>query len=427
MVCYLLTLVEMAGINIDDLNLSDDEGLTFDIEEENDSLYDPKLCLVGRFLVNRPVQLNSMKKRMSEVWRPVKGVAVKEAQPGLFLFQFFHKLDMEEILNGGPWTYDNHMLVLEKLKVGAPLKEVQLFHLNLWVQVHNLPIGMMKEKVGMGLGNYIGEFLEYDVNNQSSFWREYMRLRVRFDVRKPLKIEKKIKATGGDWCVVNFKYEKLGTFCFVCGVLGHAENKCEVRFSQEDDGALRRWSNVIRAAQWRPGGRGESKWLREEGGSRGDMASRKGSVSENGGANSGNPQQHNPSDQSVQEPRFTPIGQQLVQSQKGVGPVKQQSMLTNGSQIPSVISPALLTGKNTTIPALPAMPNTRKNIMQFESPIGTKQQIDILSYEGGSEDIDVQLHRKRMREENSSACASLEEPSHHFLSARPSSQDCRDQ
>lgn len=110
-----------------------------------------------------------------------------------------------------------------------------------------------------------------------------------------------------------------------------------------------------------------------------------------------------------------------------MGPVKQQSMLTIGSQIPSVISPALLTGKNTTIPALPAMPNTRKNIMQFESPIGTKQQIDILSYEGGSEDIDVQLHRKRMREENSSACASLEEQSQHFLSARPGSQDCRDQ
>lgn len=30
---------------------------------------------------------------------------------------------------------------------------------------------------------------------------------------------------------MNFKYEKLGTFCFVCGVLGHTKNKCEVRLS----------------------------------------------------------------------------------------------------------------------------------------------------------------------------------------------------
>jgi hypothetical protein len=52
---------------------------------------------------------------MFEVWRPVKEVAVKEAQPGLFFFQFYHKLDMYEVLKGGLWTYENHSLVLEKL------------------------------------------------------------------------------------------------------------------------------------------------------------------------------------------------------------------------------------------------------------------------------------------------------------------------
>ena len=44
----------------------------------------------------------------------------------------------------------------------------------------------------MGLGNYIGEF---------SLWREYMRLKVRFDIRQPLKIGKKIRRMGvnGVW------------------------------------------------------------------------------------------------------------------------------------------------------------------------------------------------------------------------------------
>jgi hypothetical protein len=244
----------MTEVNLEDLSLSDDEGLSFDIEEEESSEHDPRLCLVGRFLVNRHVRLKEMKIRMSEVWRPVKGVAVKEAQQGLFLFQFFHKLDMEEVLKGGPWTYDSHSLVLEKLQIGVPLKDILLNYMNLWVRVYNLPTGMMKEKVGIGLGNYIGEFLEYDGNNNSSFWREYMRLKVRFDIRQPLKIGKKIKANGGEWCVVNFKYERLGTFCFVCGVLGHSENKCEVRFSQPDVTIPKRWSNAIRADPWKPGG-----------------------------------------------------------------------------------------------------------------------------------------------------------------------------
>jgi hypothetical protein len=190
--------VTMTEVNFEDLSLSDDEGLSFDIEEEESSEHDTRLCLVGRFLVNRPVRLKEMKIWMSEVWRPVKGVAVKETQPGLFLFQFFRKLDMEEVLKGGPWTYDNHSLVLEKLRLGVPLKDIQLNYMNLWVRVYNLPTGMMKEKVRMGLANYIGD----DGNNNSSFWREYMRLKVRFDIRKPLKIGKKIKANGGEWYVV---------------------------------------------------------------------------------------------------------------------------------------------------------------------------------------------------------------------------------
>lgn len=35
-------------------------------------------------------------------------------------------------------------------------------------QVHDLPTGFMTPTVGQSLGNFIGEFLEYDPNNNSS-------------------------------------------------------------------------------------------------------------------------------------------------------------------------------------------------------------------------------------------------------------------
>jgi hypothetical protein len=68
----------------------------------------------------------------------------------------------------------------------------------------------------------------------------------------------------GEWCTVKFKYEKLGTFCFVCGVMGHAENKCPVRFAMEEDNGIREWSSELRADSRRQGGKFVSRWLREE-------------------------------------------------------------------------------------------------------------------------------------------------------------------
>ncbi|MCH93259.1 hypothetical protein A2U01_0014207, partial [Trifolium medium] len=205
-----------------------------------------------------------MKVRMADLWKPLKGVTIKEAKTGTFLFHFAHPLDMEAVLNGGPWTFDNNMLVLERVQLGMQIEHIPLFHVMLWVQVHNLPLGLMKERFGTQLANYIGEFVEYDKNNNTSFWRQYMRIRVRIDVRQPLKKDTKVKNKEGGWSIVNFKYEKLGIFCFVCGIMGHTKNKCEIRYSMEKDDRRREWSAEIRAEPRRQGGRLVSRWLREE-------------------------------------------------------------------------------------------------------------------------------------------------------------------
>jgi 14-3-3 protein epsilon len=209
---------------------------------------------------------------MADLWKPVKGVTIKEATHGKFLFHFAHPLDMEAVLNGGPWTFDNNRLLLEQVQIGMQIDNIPLVHTNLWVQIHNLPMGLMKESVGVKLANYIGSYVEYDKNNTSSFWRQYMRVRVKVDVRKPLKKDTKVMNKHGQWCTVNFKYEKLGVFCFVCGIMGHAENKCEVRFAMVQDDGRREWSADIRADPRRQGGKIGSKWLREERGSREENA-----------------------------------------------------------------------------------------------------------------------------------------------------------
>lgn len=68
----------------------------------------------------------------------------------------------------------------------------------------------------------------------------------------------------GEWCIVAFKFEKLGVFCFVCGCLGHTEQKCEVLFDMDANDGTRGLSADLRpdfrTVESSAGGR----WLREE-------------------------------------------------------------------------------------------------------------------------------------------------------------------
>jgi len=38
-----------------------------------------------------------------------------------------------------------------------------------WIQIHNLPVGYVTETVGRNVGNYVGEYLEYDEKDSSDF------------------------------------------------------------------------------------------------------------------------------------------------------------------------------------------------------------------------------------------------------------------
>lgn len=81
----------------------------------------------------------------------------------------------------------------------------------------------MSESVGKQLGNFFGQFLEYDHKNNTSIWREYMRVKICLDVRRPFKHKKKITRKIGSELIATCKYERLGDLCFSCGLLTHTE------------------------------------------------------------------------------------------------------------------------------------------------------------------------------------------------------------
>lgn len=245
-----------------DIENEENEELVFDegVEEECNRF---ELCLVGRFLTEKNINERAMKSKLADLWKPAMGISIKNTKEGLYLFQFYHKDDLNWVVSNGPWTFDNVLLVSSIIKAGEDPVKVPLHEVDFWIQIHNLPVGYMSEVVGKQLGNFFGSFLEYDARNNSSIWREYMRLKVRIDVRKPLKRKKKIVKKDKSEVMVVCKYEKLGDFCFICGLVSHTERFCKKKL-EADVPVVKEWGQWLRAAPRKGFGSSKSKWLREE-------------------------------------------------------------------------------------------------------------------------------------------------------------------
>lgn len=261
---------------MENLSLSGDEGdeLIIGDEGDEDQYGFSELCLVGKFLTDQSLEFKFIRSRLASIWKPQRGVSIKEIRNGRLLIQFFHKIDLKRVLEGGPWSIGSHPLLVHHLQIGEIPDQVPLNSLPFWVHVYNLPIGSFSEAVGKSLGNYIGRFLEYDASNKGAAWKTYMRIRVELDVSQPLKRGKKIRVGNGVSTLVSFKYERLSIFCFICGKLGHTENFCEVLFDAKEEIANKGWGVFLKAPDRRTKAMIRDKWLREPGQAYGGFSGR---------------------------------------------------------------------------------------------------------------------------------------------------------
>ena len=68
----------------------------------------------------------------------------------------------------------HNILLVKHITANDQALQVPLNHVEAWIQVHNLPIGFMFERVVRDVGNYINEFLKSYKNNFIGIWRKYL-------------------------------------------------------------------------------------------------------------------------------------------------------------------------------------------------------------------------------------------------------------
>ena len=122
---------------------------------------------------------------------------------------------------------------------------ISFTHSPFWVQVWGLPFENMFEEVGRDLGNRLGKYKETDKRSWLLEQAKFMRVHVDLPIDRPLWRGGNIVNPRGEKFWVSFKYERIPTFCFLCGILGHDERHRSGNSNNLE--AYRQYSDWLRA------------------------------------------------------------------------------------------------------------------------------------------------------------------------------------
>ena len=96
-------------------------------------------------------------KTFTPLWRARDGFKMNSFGDHKVLFTFEKKDDVERILEGEPWSFDKHLVVMSRYENGSPLQDIRFEKTKLRVQIHGLPIKYMTIEVAKKIGSVLGE------------------------------------------------------------------------------------------------------------------------------------------------------------------------------------------------------------------------------------------------------------------------------
>ena len=74
----------------------------------------------------------------------------------------------------------------------------------------------------------MGRLIEVDKRAKLSDQAKFLRIRVDLPIEKPLRRGGNVVNKSGEKFWITFRYERLPTFCYLCGLLGHDDKHCKI-------------------------------------------------------------------------------------------------------------------------------------------------------------------------------------------------------
>ena len=126
------------------LTLLDIEGSNIQIKEE-EAVTD--FVLAAKFLTKRALNIDAIAKTFTPLWRSKNGFKIKKEGDHIIPFTFDNRKEIDQILEAKPWSFDKHLMVLQRYDRETNVLDMQFHQITFWVQVHDIQIQFRTRKV----------------------------------------------------------------------------------------------------------------------------------------------------------------------------------------------------------------------------------------------------------------------------------------
>ncbi|KAF4363622.1 hypothetical protein F8388_002163 [Cannabis sativa] len=188
-------------------------------------------CLLGKVVAPMVINEATIIDFVEKVWKfNVTVVALNDGANNHNCFElgFLSTENRSWALERGPWCIRGYTFIL---KAWAPKKEhFDMFeNVRIWLHIFNLPRDYFSIDNGKILGTKAGSVIKVDLDKGNpALWSKSLRVLINLNVNLPLFSGCYFDLESGIQRWVQFKYERLGIFCYNCGKLGHQRRGCHL-------------------------------------------------------------------------------------------------------------------------------------------------------------------------------------------------------
>ncbi|KAM0884186.1 hypothetical protein ACQ4PT_031138 [Festuca glaucescens] len=151
-------------------------------------------------------------KNMRTAWDLAQEVKIRALDNNLYMMKFSCLGDWDKVMEGGPWTFRGHPVILAPYDGFTKPSEISLDRFKIWIQIHDLRDGF-KPMIEV-LAGKVGEYVSTEPVS-GDFSGNFFRVRIWLDVQKPLKNHvSMIRANKRQIFLIP-------DWCAFCGMIGH--------------------------------------------------------------------------------------------------------------------------------------------------------------------------------------------------------------